>query len=70
VAEAAGELSGRSLIRLGRECLESERDLEDARRLLAAALAQCLEGRELSTRQVARAVARREKHRSHPEQSP
>lgn len=69
VAEAAGALCGRSLISLGRERLESERELEDARRLLAAALAQCLEGRELQTRQVARAVARREKHRSHPEQS-
>lgn len=70
VAEAAGALCGRSLISLERESLQTERELEDSRRLLAAALAQCLEGRELNTRQVARAVARREKPRSHPEQSP
>ncbi len=67
VAEAAGALSGRSLISLGRERLESERDLEDSRRLLQAALAQCLEGRGLSTRDVARAVARREQNRLNPE---
>jgi DNA repair protein RecO (recombination protein O) len=59
VAEAAGALSGRSLISLASEQLESGRDLEDARRLLQAALAQCLEGRELATRTVAKAVARR-----------
>ncbi len=61
VAEAAGALSGRSLISLASEQLHSGRDLEDARRLLQAALAQCLEGRELSTRVVARSVARRER---------
>jgi DNA repair protein RecO (recombination protein O) len=59
VAEAAGAVSGRSLLSLAGERLESERDLEDSRRLLHAALAQCLEGRELTTRTVARAVARR-----------
>jgi DNA repair protein RecO (recombination protein O) len=59
VAEAAGALSGRSLICLASERLQSGRDLEDARRLLQAALAQCLEGRELATRAVAKAVARR-----------
>jgi len=56
VAAAAGAVSGRSLINLAREQLESEHDLEDARRLLQAALAQCLEGRELTTRVVARAL--------------
>ena len=61
VAEAAGSLSGHSLISLANEQLESARDLDDSRRLLQAALAQCLEGRELATRTVARAVARREK---------
>ncbi len=70
VAEAAGALSGRSLISLSRERLESERDLEDSRRLLQAALAQCLEGRPLNTREVARAVVRREKNRPNPEQTP
>jgi DNA repair protein RecO (recombination protein O) len=64
VAEAAGALSGRSLISLASEQLHSGRDLEDARRLLQAALAQCLEGRELTTRVVARSVARREFGRS------
>jgi DNA repair protein RecO (recombination protein O) len=59
VAAAAGAVSGRSLLSLAGERLESERDLEDSRRLLQAALAQCLEGRELTTRTVARAVARR-----------
>jgi DNA repair protein RecO (recombination protein O) len=61
VAEAAGALSGRSLVSLASEQLESGRDLEDARLLLKAALAQCLEGRELATREVARAVVRRER---------
>jgi DNA repair protein RecO (recombination protein O) len=61
VAEAAGALSGQSLISLANEELASARDLEDARRVLQAALAQCLEGRELTTRVVAKAVVRREK---------
>jgi DNA repair protein RecO (recombination protein O) len=61
VAEAAGALSGRSLIGLANEHLEGGRDLEDSRRLLQAALAQCLEGRELTTRVVAKAVARKER---------
>jgi DNA repair protein RecO (recombination protein O) len=56
VAQAAGALSGHSLISLASESLQSAHELEDARRLLQAALAQCLEGRELTTRAVARAV--------------
>lgn len=67
VAHAAGALSGASLIHLGTEKLDGARDLEDSRRLLQAALAQCLEGRQLNTRAVARAVARREKIHTHPE---
>jgi DNA repair protein RecO (recombination protein O) len=63
VAEAAGALAGRSLIDLANERLTGARELEDSRRLLQAALAQCLEGRPLATRTVARAVARRESHR-------
>jgi DNA repair protein RecO (recombination protein O) len=59
VAEATGAICGRSVLSLAGERLESERDLEDARRLLQAALAQCLEGRELTTRSVAKAVVRR-----------
>ena len=60
VADAAGALAGTSLIGLANEHLRSARELEDAKRLLQAALAQCLEGRPLTTRAVARAVARRD----------
>jgi DNA repair protein RecO (recombination protein O) len=58
VADAAGAVSGNSLIHLANEELQSARDLEDARRVLQAALAECLEGRELNTRAVAKAVVR------------
>jgi DNA repair protein RecO (recombination protein O) len=56
-ADAAGALAGASLLSLAREELDGARALDDARRLMQAALAQCLEGRELKTRTVARAVA-------------
>jgi DNA repair protein RecO (recombination protein O) len=59
VREAAGALAGSSLISLANEQPASARELDDSRRLLQAALAQCLEGRELTTRVVAKAVARR-----------
>jgi DNA repair protein RecO (recombination protein O) len=61
VADAAqpGALEGRSLARLESETLADGRELQDARGLLQAALAHCLEGRELSTRVVARSMARR-----------
>jgi DNA repair protein RecO (recombination protein O) len=62
VADAAGALAGHSLIGLANEHLAGERELDDAKRLLQAALAQGLEGRPLATRTVARAVARREAH--------
>lgn len=62
VADAAGALAGHSLIGLANEHLASGRELDDAKRLLQAALAQCLEGRPLATRTVARAVARSEAH--------
>ena len=58
-ADAPGVLRGASLISLAREQLSTSRELEDARRLLQGALAHCLEGRELSTRMVARSIARR-----------
>jgi DNA repair protein RecO (recombination protein O) len=58
-AQAPGALLGASLLSLAREELTGARDLEDAKRLLQAALAHCLEGRELSTRKVARSVAHR-----------
>lgn len=60
VAEAPGALRGRSLLSLEREELGTPEDLEDARRVLRAALEQCLEGRALATRTVARAIVRRE----------
>jgi len=56
--DAAGALAGASLLSLAREELSQPRELDDARRLLQAALAHCLEGRELTTRAVARSVAR------------
>jgi DNA repair protein RecO (recombination protein O) len=62
VAAASGALAGHSLIGLANECLHGPRELEDSRRLLQAALAQCLEGRPLATRLVAKAVVRRESH--------
>jgi DNA repair protein RecO (recombination protein O) len=58
VAEAAGAVAGQSLISLAHEKLQSARELEDARRVLQAALAECLEGRVLNTRAVAKAVVR------------
>lgn len=59
VADAPGALAGRSLEHLADERLELPRDLEDARLLLQAAIAQALEGRELATRTVARAMVHR-----------
>ncbi len=58
-ADAPGALLGASLISLAHERLATARELEDAKRLMQAALAHCLEGRQLSTRKVARSVARR-----------
>lgn len=54
-----GALAGESLLALAAEQLEGERALEDARRVLTAALTACLEGRPLATREVARALARK-----------
>jgi DNA repair protein RecO (recombination protein O) len=52
-------LAGRSLASLRNEQLAEARELKDARSLLQAALAHCLDGRELATRSVARSMARR-----------
>ena len=60
--DGPGVLAGRSLRALDREELTSDRALADARVLLKAAVEECLEGRELTTRQVARAIRRN----SHP----
>lgn len=61
--DAPGALSGGSLRALAGGDLSEPRALADARAVLGAALAECLEGRELATRRVARAVRRG----SHPE---
>jgi DNA repair protein RecO (recombination protein O) len=58
--DAPGALAGSSLVSLAREDLGGPHELEDSRRLLQAAIAHCLEGRELATRAVARAIVRRE----------
>ena len=55
--DEADALAGSSLIALAREELTAGRALEDARRVLRAALAERLEGKELITRRVARALA-------------
>jgi DNA repair protein RecO (recombination protein O) len=60
-ADTPGALAGESLLGLAREQLGGSGVLGDARRLLRAALAECLEGRPLLTRQVATGVRRRSK---------
>lgn len=52
VAEGSLVFSGASLLSLARDELDDERSLADARRLLRAALEQCLDGRPLRTREV------------------
>jgi DNA repair protein RecO (recombination protein O) len=52
VADGTLVFSGASLLSLAREDLGDERSLADARRLLRAALDQCLDGRPLRTREV------------------
>jgi len=58
-SDAGGALCGGSLLGLAHESLTGARALEDARRLLQAALDACLEGRPLATRAVAKSVMRR-----------
>ena len=58
-ARSVRSLSGRSLLSLAGETLSGARELEDARRVLQAALGACLEGRPLSTRAVAKSMKRR-----------
>jgi DNA repair protein RecO (recombination protein O) len=56
VAEGSLVFCGASLLALAAETLDDTRSVADAKRLLRAALEQCLDGRELRTRQVARAM--------------
>jgi DNA repair protein RecO (recombination protein O) len=58
-AGAEQAYAGRSLLALADDDLQEDSVLEDARRLMRAALDHALEGRELRTRAVARAVSRR-----------
>jgi DNA repair protein RecO (recombination protein O) len=58
-AGAPGALAGASLLALREERFEGTRALEDARRVLQAALGDCLEGRPLATRAVARSMVRK-----------
>src|SRR5262249_52395855 len=53
---APGSYSGRSLLALREESLDDPQALDAARRVLRQALDHCLEGRELRTRTVARAM--------------
>ena len=57
--DAPGAYSGRCLLALQEEDLRDPESLDVARRLLRQALDQCLEGRELRTRTVARSMSRR-----------
>ncbi|HYL02010.1 MAG TPA: DNA repair protein RecO [Steroidobacteraceae bacterium] len=52
----SGALAGSSLLALANERLAGARELADARSLLQAALAACLEGRPLATRAVAKSM--------------
>jgi DNA repair protein RecO (recombination protein O) len=58
-AHAAHPLCGRSLLSLAEETLSGARELEDAQRVLQAALGACLEGRPLATRLVAKSMQRK-----------
>jgi DNA repair protein RecO (recombination protein O) len=58
-AGTEGALAGASLLGLAADDLSAPGALEDARRLLSAALGACLEGRTLATREVARAMVRK-----------
>ncbi len=60
----ADSVAGSSLIELAREELTEGRALEDARKVLKIAIAERLEGKELATRRVARAVAGRKGSRT------
>ena len=62
VAEGALVFAGASLLSLAREELADAQSLADARRLLRAALDQCLDGRPLRTREVMLAMRSRGGH--------
>jgi DNA repair protein RecO (recombination protein O) len=60
VAEGAGIFSGSTLLAVAREDFTDPTVCAEARALLRAALDRCLEGKELRTRDVARALKKRQ----------
>ncbi len=60
VAESAATYCGASLAALASEELGDDRSLRDARRLLREALAACLDGRNLKSREVMLSMRKRE----------
>jgi len=60
VAEAPGAVYGKSLTDLEGDSFVDVRSLRDAKRVLRQALEMCLDGRELKSREVMRAMRRRE----------
>jgi len=60
VADAPGAVYGRSLTDLEDDRFVDARSLRDAKRVLRVALEACLDGRELKSRAVMRALRRRE----------
>jgi len=60
VADAPGAVYGRSLTDLEDDRFVDARSLRDAKRVLRTALEACLDGRELKSREVMRAMRRRE----------
>lgn len=56
VADGPGRVAGSTLRSLAEERLDDPVELEQARLLLRVALGQCLEGRTLKTRKVARSI--------------
>ena len=74
VADAPGAVYGRSLTDLEDDRFVDPRSLRDAKRVLRTALEACLDGRELKSREVMRAMRRREgggrPHDSPPPEQP
>lgn len=68
VAEAPGAVYGRSLADLEGDRFVDARSLRDAKRVLRAALEACLDGRQLKSREVMRAMRRLESDAPPPEQ--
>jgi DNA repair protein RecO (recombination protein O) len=63
-AEAPGAVYGQSLADLQAESFGDARSLRDAKRILRAAIDECLDGRTLKSRDVALALRRREAPRA------